>query len=61
MAVSLPTRLTGNQKRYMQAIVNIVIWFSVFYFAGKLLPGAITYVQSKLGNPPAETESSTTP
>ena len=46
---TLPVRLTGNQKQYLQIALNIVIWFSVFYVAGSLLPGAISYLQHNIG------------
>ncbi|PWU01668.1 MAG: hypothetical protein C5B53_02545 [Candidatus Melainabacteria bacterium] len=59
---SLPARLTGSQKQSLKFVVNIVIWFSVCYFAGRLLPGAIGYFQSQLGgHPEAETQTGAAP
>jgi serine/threonine-protein kinase len=55
---SIPTRLTGSQKQYMKLMVNIVVWFSVFYLAGRFLPGVISYFQSHMGGQ-SQTETST--
>jgi eukaryotic-like serine/threonine-protein kinase len=41
----LPLRLTGHQRHHLLLMVNVVIWFSVFYFAGQLLPGILSYFE----------------